>query len=99
MIGTRLQQLRKEHKVSCRQLGKEIGLSASALSHYETGINIPSMENVLKIAEYFDVSIDYLVGRTEYRNQEEQRRKVQKIAVKRYINRLIDNDMKVKLEK
>lgn len=67
MIGLRIRQLRKERKISCRQLGKDIGLSASALSHYETGISTPSVESTLRIAEYFHVSTDYLLGRSEYR--------------------------------
>lgn len=93
MISVRLRQLRQEHKISCRQLGKDLGLSASALSHYETGINAPSMENILKIAEYFHVSVDYLLERSEFRNQEDIQKKVQKKVVKQYINKLIDNDM------
>lgn len=93
MIGKRLRQLRKEHNISCRQLGKDIGLSASALSHYETGINVPCMKNVVKIAEYFNVSVDYLVERSEYRNQEEIQKTVQKGAARKYINKLIDNDI------
>lgn len=93
MIGLRLRKLRQERKISCRQLGKDIGLSASALSHYETGINTPCMENVLKIAEYFHVSVDYLLERSEFRNQEDIQKRVQKKVVKQYINKLIDNDL------
>lgn len=93
MIGLRLRQLRQEQGISCRKMGKDMGLSASALSHYETGISKPSLENVLKIAEYFQVSIDYLTGRTEYRNYEDIQKQVKKIAAKQYINDLIDKDI------
>ncbi len=89
----RLRQLREERKISCRQLGKDIGLSASTLSHYETGISTPSVESMLLIAEYFHVSIDYLLGRSEYRTQEEVMERVKKKEAKRYINALIDKDM------
>lgn len=98
MIGVRLRQLRQEHKISCRQLGRDIGISASALSHYETGINVPSMENLLKIAEYFHVSVDYLLERSEFRNQEDIQKRVQKKVAKQYINKLIDNDMMAKIK-
>ncbi len=91
----KLRQLRQEYKISCRQLGKDIGLSSSALSHYETGLSVPSIESALKIAEYFDVSLDYLFGRTEYRNQEEEQKRVKKAAAKQYINVLIDRDIAV----
>ena len=93
MIGSRLRQLREERKISCRQLGKDIGLSASALSHYETGISTPSIESTLRIEEYFHVSTDYLLGRSEYRTQEDAMGGVKKKEVKRYINALIDRDM------
>lgn len=93
MIGLRLRQLRKERKISCRQLGKDIGLSASALSHYETGISTPSIESALRIAEYFHVSTDYLFGRSECRTQEEAMEQVKKKEIKGYINMLIDRDM------
>lgn len=98
MIGVRLRQLRQEHKISCRQLGRDIGISASALSHYETRINVPSMENLLKIAEYFHVSVDYLLERSEFRNQEDIQKRVQKKVAKQYINKLIDNDMMAKIK-
>lgn len=99
MIALRLRELRQEYKISCRQLGKDIGLSASALSHYETGISVPSIESALRIAEYFHVSMDYLLGRSEFRNQEEARERVKKKAVKQYINTLIDRDMMAKMKK
>lgn len=97
MIGLRLRQLRQEYKTSCRQLGKDIGLSASALLHYETGISVPSIESALRIAEYFHVSIDYLLGRSEFRNQEEVGERVKKKVAKQYINTLIDRDMMIKI--
>lgn len=99
MIELRLRQLRQEYKISCRQLGKDIGLSASALSHYETGISVPSIESTLRIAEYFHVSVDYLLGRSDLRNQEEAKERVKKKVVKQYINALIDRDMIAKTKK
>lgn len=99
MIGLRLRQLRQEYKISCKQFGKDIELSASALSDYETGISVPSIRITLRIAEYFHVSIDYLLGRSEFRNQEEVGERVKKKVEKQYINTLIDRDMMAKMKK
>lgn len=99
MIGLRLRQIRQEYKISCKQFGKDIELSASALSHYETGISVPSIRITLRIAEYFHVSIDYLLGRSEFRNQEEVGERVKKKVEKQYINTLIDRDMMAKMKK
>lgn len=60
----RLTRLRKEKKLTQEQLAKNVGITRSALSQYEIGTRSPDYEIVRRIAEYFDVSIDYLVGRT-----------------------------------
>lgn len=42
-----------------------LGVTERAYQHYELGTREPNMERLLALADYFDVSIDYLVGRTE----------------------------------
>ena len=59
-------ELRKESGLSQRELAKAIGTSQSNLSRWEQGINVPSIIECWKLADYFDVSIDVLCGRTEY---------------------------------
>ncbi|MBQ7368082.1 MAG: helix-turn-helix transcriptional regulator [Clostridia bacterium] len=58
--------MRKESGLSQRELAKAIGTSQSNLSRWEQGINVPSIIECWKLADYFDVSIDVLCGRTEY---------------------------------
>lgn len=43
----------------------------SAVSHWETGISFPDVNTLLKLSDYFGVSLDYLLGRSEFRTNEE----------------------------
>ena len=59
-------ELRKNAKLSQRQLASIIGTSQANLSRWEQGLNEPSVVECWRIADYFGVSIDYLCGRKEY---------------------------------
>lgn len=59
-----LRLLRKEQGLSLKQLGEIIGVAESTISLYETGKRQPDQTTLLKIADYFDVSTDYLLDRT-----------------------------------
>lgn len=58
----RLVQLRKKRKLTQAELADRVGITRSALSQYEIGSRSPDYEIVQRIANFFDVSIDYLVG-------------------------------------
>ena len=62
MFGEMLQELRKDKGWKQSDLADRLGLSKSAIGAYETGISEPSIENLIKIAELFNVNIDYLLG-------------------------------------
>lgn len=61
-FGTILHQLRKAHGLTQNELGKRIGLSKAVVSKYENGIGFPSFDVLIRIAEYFNVTTDYLLG-------------------------------------
>lgn len=63
MFGKRLQELRKECGLSQKDFAKAIGYSQAQISQWETGVNEPTSSALIKIAEYFNVSVDYLLGR------------------------------------
>ncbi|MCT4563048.1 MAG: helix-turn-helix domain-containing protein [Maledivibacter sp.] len=63
-----LKQLRNERKLTQRQLAKLLNLSPSTIAMYETGQRKPDFQILQKIADFFDVSTDYLLGRTDIRN-------------------------------
>lgn len=61
----RLKQVRIEHNVSQKELAHILGIGASSLSQYETGKREPDFQTLSKLADYFGVSVDYLLGRDE----------------------------------
>ncbi|MCQ4022434.1 MULTISPECIES: helix-turn-helix domain-containing protein [unclassified Ruminococcus] len=60
--------LRKEKGLSQKQVAADLGVSQALLSHYEKGIRECGLDFVIKVAGYYDVSTDYLLGRTVQRN-------------------------------
>jgi transcriptional regulator with XRE-family HTH domain len=60
----RLKALRKEKKLTAKSFGEKFNLAESTISGYETGARKPDIEQLEKFADFFDVSIDYLMGRT-----------------------------------
>lgn len=60
--------LRKERGLSQKQVANDMGISQALLSHYEKGIRECGLEFLIKISDYFEVSCDYLLGRTVQRN-------------------------------
>ena len=60
--------LRKEKKLSQKQVAKDLGISQALLSHYEKGIRECGLDFIIKTSEYYGVSCDYLLGKTIERN-------------------------------
>ena len=67
-FGRKLKKLRLEHGISQKDLAKELDISRSCLANYETGKRQPDHEMLVRIADRFQVLVDYLVDRTNYRN-------------------------------
>ena len=59
-----LKKLREKNKLTQEQLAEKLMISKATVSHYEQGINKPNLDTIIKLAEIFDVSVDYLLGRT-----------------------------------
>ena len=60
-----LRILRKTKKISMKELGLIVGVAESTISLYENGKRQPDNATLIRIAEYFGVSTDYLLGRDE----------------------------------
>ena len=67
----RLKQLRKEKGLKIKDLEKKFGKTSSTFSKYEKGTQNMSIELLCKFADFYGVSVDYLLGRTEIKNYEE----------------------------
>lgn len=61
----RIQDLRIDSDLSQKQLGEVLHISQRSYSHYETGSREIPIEMLIRLADYYDTTIDYLVGRTD----------------------------------
>lgn len=61
----RLKELRKKKGISQLRLATDLNTTQNTISRYETGEREPGIDELIKIADYFNVSVDYLIGRTE----------------------------------
>ncbi len=61
----RLKELRKQRNITQLKLAMDLGLNQNTISRYETGDHEADYKTLILIADYFNVSIDYLLGRTD----------------------------------
>ena len=65
-LGERIKQLRTDAGIGQNKLAADLQLSNASISYWETAKQEPTAEAIFKIAQYFNVSADYLLGITEY---------------------------------
>ncbi len=66
MIANALKEQRKIKGITQVELAKETGIPQSTISAWEKGTNIPNVADCIKLADFYGVSLDELVGRKEY---------------------------------
>jgi transcriptional regulator with XRE-family HTH domain len=76
IFGERLRTLREEKNLSQEELAEVFGLGKVAISGYERGKRTPSFDILVGLADYFQVSTDFLLGRTDDRTPPENMDKV-----------------------
>ena len=64
-FGIKLKELRIEKGLSQRKLGELLGFCNQTVSFWETGSREPDLDALIKIADFFEVSVDYLLGRED----------------------------------
>lgn len=62
-FGELLAELRQDKKLTQKQLGRVLSVSTGTISNYENGVHYPDLEKLVALADYFQVSTDYLLGR------------------------------------
>lgn len=67
-LSTRLKQLRLDKRLRQEQVARLVGVSKGAISAYETDIRQPSYDVLIRLANLYRVSTDYLLGRTDDRS-------------------------------
>ena len=68
-FSDRLKELRKENGLTQKDLAKILYVNQSAVSKYELGTNLPENRFLVQLADYFNVSTDYLLGKSDNRNE------------------------------
>ena len=66
IFSERLKDLRQEKGFTAQQLAKKIGVSEPTISRWENCMRIPNFLQIIALAEFFDVSLDYLTGLLDY---------------------------------
>lgn len=66
-VGEILAELRQERGLTQKQLGEILRVSTGTISNYENGVHLPDALKLVSLADYFQVSTDYLLGRTRIR--------------------------------
>lgn len=68
-FAQRMKELRKERKLKQQQLADQFSIKLRTYQGYEYGESYPEVAKLIAIADYFDVSLDYLVGRSDVRER------------------------------
>lgn len=64
-FGVKIKDLRKEKNLTQKELAQALSITVSTLSHWECDYQEPNFDDLIMIADYFDVSLDYLLGRED----------------------------------
>lgn len=64
-MENRLRELRLERSLRQKDVAEKLGISPQSLGYYENAINKPDPDTLVKLADFFEVSIDYLLGRED----------------------------------
>jgi transcriptional regulator with XRE-family HTH domain len=65
-LGEILAELRDDRGLTQRELSKQLHISSSSISAYETGARLPNIDTLVEFSTFYDVTIDYLVGLTTH---------------------------------
>ena len=71
MFSQRLKLLRNEKNLLQKELADKLNISRSTIASWESGNRIPELGAIEKLSDFFEVSIDYLLGKTDFRNHAE----------------------------
>lgn len=70
-FGKRVKELRVDKNLTQQELANSFYLNKSSISRYEKDKQIPELETLEKLSDYFEVSLDYLLGKSDIKNPEE----------------------------
>lgn len=65
-MDNRIKDLRLEKGLTQKQVAEQLNITTRAYSYYETGTREPSFDVLRRICDFFDVTADYIIGRTDF---------------------------------
>ena len=65
-LSKNLKILRTQYNLTQKEVAKKLEITYQSYQAYELGISIPSLQNFIKLAKIYDVSLDYLIGNEKY---------------------------------
>lgn len=65
MFTERFREIIQSHDITPYRIAKDTGISQGLMAEYNRGEKIPTVNNLIRIADYLDCSVDYLLGRTD----------------------------------
>lgn len=71
ILGERLKKLRNQHKLTQGQLAERLGLVRGSYANYENGSREPDLEQIQKFANFYNISVQYLMGEEEEEDLQE----------------------------
>ncbi len=66
ILSKRLYELRTLDGLTQQEVAKHLGISYQSYQAYERGVATPTLKNFIQLANFFDVSLDYLVGKSDF---------------------------------
>lgn len=66
-FAERLKELRQERHLSQRELGLKINVSQAAIARWEANLQVPNIDAAISVAQFFGVTVDYLLGLQDFR--------------------------------
>ncbi len=90
-FSQRLKELRKEKNLTQVELGSILNYGYTTIANYENGRNHPSLKDIIRIANIFDVSVDYLIGNSDVKYMERKN-----LWYKKIMKQLKQNDISLK---
>ena len=64
-FSVQVKKLRIKNNLTLSGLGEQVNAAKQTVGHWETGYRVPPLDVLIALADYFDVSLDYLVGRSD----------------------------------
>jgi len=94
IFGNRVDILRKEHNLNQAELAKKFGVTKSAISNWKCLGKQPSQETLIGLASFFETSVDYLVGKSDIRNEISEKELTIDVGTKSFAAKLITELLK-----